>query len=127
MALPLWARASASQGDADGAITRLREALEESIRNDDWPFLTVSLDAAVDTFCYLGEGRTAAILAGAVDTSFAPLRNPYVASRGPGLAVRTANLAEVRETLGDTCYEEARAEGVAMSREEALAFALQHL
>jgi predicted ATPase len=38
-----------------------------------------------------------------------------------------ANLAQARETLGDTCYEEARAEGVAMSREDALAFALQHL
>jgi tetratricopeptide (TPR) repeat protein len=126
-ALSLGARALASQGDADGAITRLREALEESIRNDDWPFLTVSLDAAVDTFCYLGEARTAAILAGAVDTSFAPLRNPYVASRGPGLAVRTANLAQVRETLGDAHYEQARAEGATMSRQDALAFALQHL
>jgi hypothetical protein len=87
----------------------------------------LSLDAAVDTFCYLGEARTAAILAGAVDTSFAPLRNPYVASRGPGLAMRTANLAHARETLGDILYEKARAEGVAMSRQDTLALTLQHL
>jgi predicted ATPase/class 3 adenylate cyclase len=126
-ALSLAARALASQGDAEGAKTRLKEALEESIRNDDWPFLTIGLDAAVDTFCYLGEARTAAILAGAVDTSFAPLRNPYIASRGRGLAVRTANLARARATLGDAAYEEATAEGVAMSRDDALAFALQHL
>jgi hypothetical protein len=42
----------------------------------------------------------------------------------PGLAVRTANLAQAREALGDTCYEEARAEGAAMSRQDALGFAL---
>jgi hypothetical protein len=126
-ALSLGARASASQGDAAGATTRLREALEEAVRNDDWPYLSLSLDAAVDTFCYLGEARTAAILAGAVDTTLAPLRNPYVASRGPDLAVRTANLAEVRETLGDTSYEQAYAEGVAMRRDDALALVLRHL
>jgi len=67
------------------------------------------------------------VLAGAVDTTLGPLRTPYVASRGPGLAVRTANLARARETLGDSCYEQARAEGVAMSRQDVLAFVLQHL
>jgi hypothetical protein len=41
--------------------------------------------------------------------------------------VRTANLARARETLGDSLYEQARAEGVAMSRQDALAFTLQHL
>jgi hypothetical protein len=117
---------AASYGDADGARARLREALEESIRDDDWSFLTVSLDAAVDIFWYLGQAQTAAVLAGAVDTTLASLRFPYIASRGPGLAVRTANLARARETLGNI-YEQARAEGVAMSRQEALAFALQHL
>jgi hypothetical protein len=50
-----------------------------------------------------------------------------VASRGPGLAVRTTNPARVRETLGDTSYEQARSEGSAMSREEALAFTLRQL
>jgi hypothetical protein len=34
---------AASQGDADGAKTRLREALEESIRDDDWSYLINSL------------------------------------------------------------------------------------
>jgi predicted ATPase len=121
------ARVAASQGDVEGAKSRLRESLEESIRDDDWSFLTVSLDTAVDTFCYLGEARAAAVLASAVETTLAPLRWPYVASRGPGLAVRTANLAQVREALGDTSYEQARAEGAAMSRKETLAFALQHL
>jgi tetratricopeptide (TPR) repeat protein len=126
-ALSLGARVAASKGDAAGAKTRLREVLEESIRVDDWAHISVSLDAAVDVFCYLGEARAAAVLAGAVETTLAPLRWPYVASRGPGLAVRTANLARVRETLGDTWYEQARAEGVAMSRQDALAFTLHHL
>jgi predicted ATPase len=96
-ALSLGARAAASQGDADGAKTRLKEALRESMRHDDWSMLTNSLDCAVDTFWYLGEARAAAILSGAVETTLAPLRWPYVASRGPGLAVRTANLARARE------------------------------
>ena len=87
----------------------------------------MSLDAAVDTFCYLGETRVAAVLAGALDTALAPLRFPYVSGTGPGLAVRTANLARARETLGDGCYQQARAEGVAMNRQDALAFALRHL
>jgi ATP/maltotriose-dependent transcriptional regulator MalT len=127
LALSLGARVAALQGDADGAKTRLREALEESIRDDDWSFLTVSLDAAVDMFCYLSDARGAAVLAGAVDTTLARLRFPYISSRGPGLAVRTVNLARAREALGDSLYQQARAEGLAMSREEALAFALQRL
>jgi predicted ATPase len=126
-ALSLGARVAASQGDTDGAKTRLRDALEESMRDDDWSLLTNSLDAAVDIFWYLGEARAATVLAGAVETTLAPLRWPYIASRGPGLVVRTANLAQARRTLGDACYEQARAEGVTMSQQDVLAFALGHL
>jgi predicted ATPase len=126
-ALSHGARVAASQGDIDGARTRLRESIEVCIRNDDWPQLTNSLDSAVDIFWYRGEIRAAAVLAGAVETTLAPLRNTFIASRGHGLAVRTANLARAREVLGDTLFEQARAEGVAMSREDALAFTLQHL
>jgi hypothetical protein len=78
----------------------------------------------VDIFCYVGEARAAAILVGALETTLAPMRNPYNASRGRGLAVRTANLAQARESLGDACYEEARAGGAAMTRADALAFVL---
>jgi len=126
-ALGWGAQAAASLGDADGATGRLRDALEECVRNDDWAVATFGLDAAVDIFSYRGEARAAAVLAGAVETTLAPLRYSYIAGRGPGLAVRTANLARAREELGDSCYEQARAEGVAMSREDALAFALRHL
>jgi hypothetical protein len=118
---------AASQGDAEVARSRLREGLEEAIRDDSWTQITAGLDTAVDTFWYLGEPRVAAVLAGAVETTLAPLRWPYIASRGPGLPARIANLTAVRETLGDSCYEQARAEGAAMSRQDAVAFALQHL
>jgi hypothetical protein len=127
LALSLGARAAASQGETEGAKTRLKEAFEESMRDDDWSFLTLSLDVAVDIFWYLGESRAAAVLAGAIDTTLASLRWPYVASRGSGLAVRTANLAQAREALGDIAYEQARAEGAAMSRQDALAFVLHYL
>jgi hypothetical protein len=50
-----------------------------------------------------------------------------VAIKGPALAMRTANLARARQKLGDNLYEQARAEGVAMSQQDALAFALRHL
>jgi hypothetical protein len=102
--------------------------LEESLRIDDWVSLTQCLDVAVDTLSYRGEPRTAAVLAGAVETSLAPLlrRFPDFSRRGPALATRTANLARARQELGDL-YDEARADGVAMSREDALAFALRHL
>ena len=127
MGLFLVARLAASQGHAEVARSRLREALEEAIRDDSWAQITTGLDTAVDTFWYLGEARAAAVLAGAVETTLAPLRWPHLASRGPGLAVRTANLARAREKLGDSRYEQARAEGAAMSRQDAVAFALQHL
>jgi predicted ATPase/class 3 adenylate cyclase len=123
----LMAPLAASKGHADLARSRLREALEDSIRDDSWTQITLGLDTAVDTFWYLGEPRAAALLAGAVETTLAPLRWPYLASRGAGLSVRIANLRGVRERLGDTTYEQARAQGAAMSRQEALAFALQHL
>jgi hypothetical protein len=126
-ALAYGAQVAASQGDADGAKARLTEALDLSVRDESWVFITVSLDAAVGIFCYLGDARAAAVLAGAVETTLASLRFPYLACRGPGLAVRTANLARAREALGDACYEQAWAEGVAMNRQEALAFLLQHL
>jgi hypothetical protein len=126
-ALSFGAQAAAALGDAGGASARLKEAIEECLRDDDWATLTHSLDAAVDIFSYRGEARAAAVLAGAVETTLAPLRFPYVASRGPGLAARTANLARARQELGDSRYRKARAEGVAMSQQEVLAFALQHL
>jgi predicted ATPase len=126
-ALSYGAQAAASLGHADGARARLRDALEECVRNDDWAILTMGLDTAVDIFSYRGEARAAAVLAGAVETTLAPLRFPNLASRGPGLAVRTANLARAQQELGDSCYQQARAEGVAMSRQDALTFALQHL
>jgi hypothetical protein len=126
-ALSHGARLAASLGDPDGATARLKDALEESVRNDDWMGIAQSLDVAVDIFSYRGEARAAAVLAGAVETTLAPLRYPYTSSRGPGLAVRTANLARAREELGDSVYKQARAEGAAMSQQDALAFALQHL
>jgi predicted ATPase len=125
--LCLGARVAASQGDTEGAKTRLRDALEESTRDADWSDLTASLDATVDTFSYLGEARATAVLAGALETALAPRRVPTVAGRGSGPTMRAANLARARETLGDTLYEEARAEGLAMSEHDALAFAYQHL
>jgi hypothetical protein len=38
--------------------------LEESIRDGSWAVITVSLDGAVGTFCYLVDARLAAVLAG---------------------------------------------------------------
>jgi predicted ATPase len=111
-ALCFGAQVAASLGDADGARARLTDALEESLRNDDWTILTASLDAAVDIFSYRGEAWAAAVLTGAVETTLAPLRLPYVAGRGPALAARTENLARARRDLGDSLYQQARAEGV---------------
>jgi predicted ATPase len=126
-ALSYGAQVAASLGDPDGARARLKEAVEESIRDDDWTLITQSLDTAVDIFSYLGEAQAAAVLTGAIETTLAPLRYPYTAGLGPGLAVRTANLARAQQQLGDSEFQQARAEGAAMSPQDALAFALQHL
>jgi ATP/maltotriose-dependent transcriptional regulator MalT len=121
------AQVAAALGDADGAKARLREVLEEALRDDGDAIITQSLDVAVDVFLYRGEARAAAVLAVAVETTMAPGRWPDFSHRGPALALRTANLARAQQELGDSRYEQARAEGVAMSRQDALAFALQHL
>jgi hypothetical protein len=123
------AQIAAALGDADGAKARLKDAFEESLRNDDWVSLTQNIDVAVDVFSYRGEARAAAVLAGAAETTLAPLlrRFPDFSRRGAALAARTVNLARARQELGDSLYEQARADGVAMSREDALAFALRHL
>jgi hypothetical protein len=121
------AQAAAALGDAEGARVRLKEALDQALRDDEGALLARSLDVAVDIFSYRGEARAAAVLAGVVETTLAPHRFPDVASRGPALAVRSANLARARQTLGESGYQQARAEGAAMSRQDALAFALRHL
>jgi hypothetical protein len=128
-ALTYGAKVAAALGDANGARTRLKDAMEEALRDDDWVSLTQSLDTAVDIFAYRGEPRAAAVLTGAVETTLATLLRPFpdFSGRGSALAVRTANLARARQELGDSRYEQARAEGAAMSRQDALAFALHHL
>jgi predicted ATPase len=121
------AQVAAALGDADGARARLKDVLEEALRDDGDAIITQGLDVAVDVFSYRGKARAAVVLAAAVETTLAPQRWPDFSCRGPALALRTANLARARQELGDGRYEQARAEGVAMSREDALAFALLHL
>ena len=125
--LAFSARAVASQGDSDGAKSRLREALALSSKAAEWLTVTGCLDVGVDVFAYLDEPEVAAALAGAVEHVFAELRFPYVATAGPGLAVREANLAKARATLGDAAYEAAYARGAAMTREHVIALTLDHL
>jgi predicted ATPase/class 3 adenylate cyclase len=120
------AQVAAVLGDADGAKARLTDVLEEALRDDGEAIITQGLDVAVDIFSYRGEARVAAVLAAAVETTMAPARWPHFSHHGPALALRTANLARARQELGD-CYEEAHAEGAAMTRQDALAFALRHL
>jgi hypothetical protein len=124
IALAFGARIAAAQGDAAGAKARLRQGLEVCIRDDAWVYMTGCLDSGVDTLCYLGAVREATGLAGAVETTFAPMRFPHVGSAGRALEVRTENLTRARRALGDAQYEEAYAEGAAMSREQTVAFVL---
>jgi hypothetical protein len=128
-ALCYAAQAAAALGDADGARARLKDVLQEALRYDELPILTQGLDVAVDIFSHRGDAWAAAVLAGAVETTLAPPpgRSADFSRRGPALAARTANLARSREQLGDRRYEQARGEGVTMSRQDALSFALQHL
>jgi predicted ATPase len=121
------AQLAAALGDTEGARVRLKEALDQALRDDEGAVFVRSLDVAVDVFSYRGDAWAAAVLAGVVETSLAPHRWPDVASRGPALALRSANLARARQELGDSRYAQARAEGAAMSRQDALAFALRHL
>jgi hypothetical protein len=126
-ALSFGAWAAAALGDSNAATSRLKDALEGAVRDDDWARITWSLDIAVDIFSWRGDAEAAAVLAGAVETALAPLRRLQISTRGPGLTLRAANLTRARQELGDSLYEQARAEGVAMSRQDALAFALRHL
>ena len=127
LSLAFGARIAASRGDPEGAKTKLKQALEESVRDDDWNSLAGDLDAAVDTFYYLDDLKAAVVLEGVLETALATQRWPYASATGPGLAVRTANLEHARANLGNDLYEQTHAEGAAMSRHDAVAFALQRL
>jgi hypothetical protein len=104
------AQLAAALGDADGATTRLKDVLDEALRDDEEYVMAMSLDVAVDILSYRGESRAAAALAAAVETTLDPQRFPDFSHRGPALALRTANLARARQELGDSPYEQARAE-----------------
>jgi predicted ATPase len=121
------AQMAAALGDADGATARLKEILEEALRDDEEYVIAISLDVAVDIFSCKGEARSAAVLAAAVETALAPQRFPDFSYRGAARALRTANLARARQALGDGPYQQARAEGAAMSQQDALAFAFRYL
>ena len=105
----------------------MRRALELSARDDDWMYLTNHIDIAIDVLVDLGEERAAAVLTGAIETTFAATRFPSIANEGPSLAVRTANVARARAILGDAAYEEAYAKGAKMSKEQALSFVMDLL
>jgi hypothetical protein len=87
----------------------------------------MSLDVAVDVFSCRGEARSAAVLAAAVETALAPQRFPDFSYRRPALAVRTAILARALKNWETASMRRLAPEGVAMSRGDALAFALHHL
>jgi hypothetical protein len=125
-ALCFAAWVAAALGDADGATGRLRDSLQEALRQDQWGLIALDLEVAVDIFSYRGEARAAAVLDEALEITLAPLR-PNLFRRGQALAVRTAHLARARQELGESRYQQARAEGEAMSLQDALAFTLQHL
>jgi predicted ATPase len=121
------AQAAAELGDADGATARLKDVLEEALRDDEEYIIAMSVDVAVDIFSCRGEARAAAVLAAAVEATLAPERFPDFSHRGRALTVRTATLARARQDLGDGPYERARVEGAAMSRQDTLDFALRYL
>jgi hypothetical protein len=118
---------AAALGDTDGAKARLTDVLEQAVRDDGDAIITQSLDVAIDVLLNRGEAFAAAVVAAAVETTMAPDRWPDFSHRGPALAVRTANLTRAEHELGDRRYEQAQAEGAAMNRHDALAFALRHL
>jgi hypothetical protein len=82
-ALFFGAQVAAALSDADGARARLRDALEECFRNEDLTLLTISLEAAVDTFSYRGEARAAAV------RRRRGRNHPGAASRSPPCRPRT--------------------------------------
>jgi tetratricopeptide (TPR) repeat protein len=128
LALSFGAAIKAKQGLASEALADMLAGLEKSALDADWPFIAGGLDSAVDMFSALGEWRTAAVLAAALETpSLLPIRYPPVSQLGPGLKARTEVLGRVRSELGEEVYEQAAHLGRSMGREDVLAFALDRV
>ncbi len=120
------ARAVGVQHDFDAAATAYRQALtlfnvdDETAASNSWPIVLV-LEGLASVMAGLGEVERAGRLFGAADGVRERLRT---AIPSPGEPIHDHYMLQARVAVNGAAYETARAEGQAMSLEQAIAYAL---
>ena len=119
--LRLLAWAVCAEGDVPRARELLREAIEASQELGDQRGIAAELEGLAGVAAAEGNSRDAAHIFGAADGLRAAIRMP--ADQTEWL-LRRRWLALVREALGPEAFDEAHAEGRAMTQSEGVAYAL---
>ncbi len=116
-ALALAAQLRAARGDADGAISALREAIPEAHRFGELTGIATTFDRGIQVLCHLGHFELAAVFGGIVtEGAFANTFGVPVHE----LPDRQRALEQLRGELGDERYAAAIARGASMSYDEVL-------
>jgi hypothetical protein len=122
--LALAAQLRAARGDADGAISALRQAIPATHCYGELTGIATTFDRGIQVLTHLGHYEVAAVLGGiATEGVFANTFGVPVHE----IPDRERALQQLREELGDERYAAAVARGAAMSYEEALGSTIRAL
>jgi tetratricopeptide (TPR) repeat protein len=114
-----------ARGDNELAARMFAEGVELSEEMGDRSYLVYFLEGLAVVAGVRGEAQRSARLFGAVERLLRTIGAPVYDSYNPNRIVYERTKAAVRSRLGESAFEEARAEGQAMTSEKAVAYALK--
>jgi non-specific serine/threonine protein kinase len=125
IALYKSAQTALARGDREKAARMLEEGIEWSKQTRDRSNLVYFLEALAAVTAFGGEAERSAVLIGAAEALLeevgARVHKYYV----PDPSLQERAVVEAYAALGDAAFEEARAQGQAMTFEQAVAYALE--
>ena len=125
IALYNLAQVTLSGGDHDGAATLFEEGVTLSEQVGDWANLAYCLEGLAVVASARGQMERCACLIGAAEGLHEAVGVPVYVYYEPYRSLYEHTVATVRSRLGEEGFEEARAEGRAMTFEQAVAYALE--
>ena len=125
IALYNLAQVALSRGDHDGAVTLFEEAVTLSEQIGDQANVAYCLEGLAVVASVRGEVERCASLIGAAERLHEAVGVPVYVYCEPHRALYERTVATIRSQMGAKAFEEARADGRAMTFEQALEYALE--
>jgi non-specific serine/threonine protein kinase len=124
---PLYnsAQSALARGDFEKTARMLGEGIELSEQTKDRANLVYFLEALAAVKAFSGGTQRCALLLGAAEALLEEVGACVYNFYQPDPSLRQRAIAEACVVLGDAAFEEARAEGRAMTFEQAVAYALE--